>query len=244
MTTAQRRKDGSALWHLIEQTLADEIAGGQPTVGGRLPTEPALMARFGVSRATVRQAIASLETRGLVRAEQGRGTFVHRDVVRYPVSRHTRYSRNLIEQGFEPGGTVIAQEIVAADTTVAAALRLPRGAPVIRRKAIGTADGVPIEVASTFLPADRFPDFDRIRTQHATLTATLAAYGIVDYTRVSTTVGARPPTAEEARLLRQPRSAPILDVTKLDADAGGAPIVYGRAAWSAERVVFELACPT
>ncbi len=244
MTTALQRKDGSALWHQIEQALADEIAGGQRTVGERLPTEPALMARFGVSRATVRQAIASLEARGLVRAEQGRGTFVHRDVVRYPVSRHTRYSRTLIEQGFDPGGTLIAQEIVAADAAVAAALRLPRGAPVIRRKGIGTADGVPIEVASTFLPADRFPDFDRVRTRHATITATLAAYGIADYVRVSTRVGARPPTAEEARLLRQPRSAPILDVTKLDADAGGTPIVYGRAAWSAERIVFELGCET
>lgn len=243
MPTAVRRKDGGALWHQIEQALADEIGAGKRAAGERLPTEPVLMARFGVSRATVRQAIASLERHGLVRAEQGRGTFVHRDVVRYPVSRRTRYSQTLTEQGFEPGGTLIAQEIIAADATVAAALRLPRGAPVIRRKGIGTADGVPIEAASVFLPADRFPDFDRIRAQYATLTATLAAYGIVDYVRVSTTVGARPPTAEEARLLRQPRSVPILDVTKLDADASGTPIVYGRSAWSAERIVFELACP-
>jgi GntR family phosphonate transport system transcriptional regulator len=234
------RKDGRALWQQIEQALAAEIDAGTMRLGDRLPTEPVLMQRFGVSRFTIRQAIASLERRGLVRAEQGRGTFVHRDVLSYPISRRTRFSRNLIEQGFDPGGLVLLQEVVAADEVVAAALHLTCGAPVAHRRGVGTANGTPIELASVYVPADRFPDFPTVRDRHATYTATFAAYGIADYVRVSTAIETRMPTADEARALRQPDSAPVLVVTRVDADMAGVPILFGQAVWSGERVVFEL----
>ena len=234
------RKEGRALWQQIEQALAAEIDAGTLRLGDRLPPEPGLMQRFGVSRFTVRQAIANLERRGLVRAEQGRGTFVHRDVLTYPISRRTRFSRNLIEQGFDPGGTVLSQEVVAADDALAAALHLPSGAPVAHRRGIGTANGTPIELASVYVPADRFPDFPNVRNRHATTTATFAAYEIADYVRVSTTIETRLPTADEARTLRQPDSAPVLVVTRVDADTAGVPILFGQAVWSGERVVFEL----
>lgn len=234
------RKEGRALWQQIEHTLAAEIDAGTLRLGDRLPTEPALMQRFGVSRFTIRQAIASLERRGLVRAEQGRGTFVHRDVLSYPISRRTRFSRNLIEQGFDPGGMVLLQEVVAADDAVAAALRLSSGALVAHRRGIGTANGTPIELASVYVPADRFPDFPNVRNRHATTTATFTAYGIADYVRVSTTIETRMPTADEARMLRQPDSAPVLVVTRVDADMAGVPILFGQAVWSGERVAFEL----
>ena len=94
------RKGGSALWHQIGEILAADIAAGTLAAGEKLPTEPELMQRFGVSRFTVRQALGHLEQRGLVRAEQGRGTFVHRGVLDYTLSKRTPFHKNLIEQGF------------------------------------------------------------------------------------------------------------------------------------------------
>ncbi len=235
------RKQGSALWHQVETELAAEIETGVLRIDDRLPTEPTLMARFGVSRFTVRQAIAALERRGLVRAEQGRGTFVHRDRLSYPISRRTRFSRNLIEQGFDPGGEVLSQAIIPAEAVVAAALQLSPGDPVVHRRGIGTASGIPVELASVYLPAERFPDFIRIRGEHATSTATFAAYGITDYIRLSTAIETRMPTPDEARLLRQPDSAPVLLVTRVDCDLQRRPILFGSAVWSGERVIFELA---
>ncbi len=93
---ALMRKAGIALWQQLEQSLAQEIASGALPAGSQLPPEPELMARYQVSRFTVRQAIASLEHRGLVRAEQGRGTFVQANLLTYPISQRTRFSRNLI----------------------------------------------------------------------------------------------------------------------------------------------------
>jgi GntR family transcriptional regulator, transcriptional repressor for pyruvate dehydrogenase complex len=56
--------------------LKDEILSGHTALGARLPTEPGLMERFGVSRTVIREAIAALRNDGLVNATQGRGMFV------------------------------------------------------------------------------------------------------------------------------------------------------------------------
>lgn len=60
----------------VAARLKDEILSGQLALGARLPTEPGLMERFGVSRTVIREAIAGLRNDGLVNATQGRGMFV------------------------------------------------------------------------------------------------------------------------------------------------------------------------
>jgi GntR family transcriptional regulator len=66
-----------ALYYQLAQLLEEEIRNGEWEAGARLPSEPAMCEHFGVSRATVRQALARLERRGLVTRRAGRGTFVH-----------------------------------------------------------------------------------------------------------------------------------------------------------------------
>lgn len=135
---------------------------------------------------------------------------------------------------------MLIHEIIPASERVAARLKLVPGAPVIHRRGVMTADGVPIELGDTYYPAERFPDFDKVRLQYPTITAALASYGVRDYERLSTEIEARMPTGEEARLLRQPKSAPVLMILKVDVDVSGAPIAYAETVWSAERVTFKV----
>ncbi len=70
-------------------SLADEVAGrlqekialGEYAIGEKLPTEPELMVVFGVGRSTIREAVRNLSNAGLVRVQQGLGTFVERQQV-------------------------------------------------------------------------------------------------------------------------------------------------------------------
>ncbi|MFE6256292.1 FadR/GntR family transcriptional regulator [Agromyces sp. NPDC057865] len=67
---------------LIDQAAArfrEEVVTGRWPVGERIPTEPALVAEYGIGRNTVREALQSLVHAGLLRREQGRGTFVISD---------------------------------------------------------------------------------------------------------------------------------------------------------------------
>jgi DNA-binding GntR family transcriptional regulator len=66
-------RSGTRYADVVKELIAD-IAAGRYEVGGKLPTEAHLCLRFGVSRATVRQALAEIERAGLVERRQGSGT--------------------------------------------------------------------------------------------------------------------------------------------------------------------------
>jgi GntR family transcriptional regulator len=63
----------------LAEALEQEITSGRWEPGARLPSEPELCARFGLSRTTVRQALARLEQRSLIERLKGQGTFVRRE---------------------------------------------------------------------------------------------------------------------------------------------------------------------
>ncbi|MEU3452575.1 FCD domain-containing protein [Micromonospora sp. NPDC006766] len=65
--------------HRVSQTieqLRTRILGGEWPVGGRIPTEPQLVAELGVGRNTVREAVRALVHAGVLECRQGSGTYV------------------------------------------------------------------------------------------------------------------------------------------------------------------------
>lgn len=74
-SSPEKRKTRSLTFELVEQ-LSAEIQKGTLISGQKLPTEAAIMARFGVSRTVVREAISKLQAGGLVQTRHGIGTFV------------------------------------------------------------------------------------------------------------------------------------------------------------------------
>ncbi|MGX7896000.1 GntR family transcriptional regulator [Tsuneonella sp. HG222] len=67
---------GPPLYQMVVQALRAEILRGAYPVGSALPSELALVTRFGVSRHTVREAIRHLRDLGLVESHQGKGTLI------------------------------------------------------------------------------------------------------------------------------------------------------------------------
>jgi GntR family phosphonate transport system transcriptional regulator len=240
-STAFERRPGQTLWLQVAEALKSEIESGQHEAGAQLSTEPEMMRRFGVSRFTVRQAMAHLQSIGVVRVEQGRGTFVAQPPVLYDISRRTRFSRNLREQGIEPGREQVSHEIIPAPEYVAEALEIPVGASVIRQLGNRTADGTPISASETFLPAERFPDLDRVRAQFESSTEAFRTYGVTDLIRVWTTIGARPATPDESDRLRIPAGSVVLVTSNVDVDGDRRPVLFATTAWPAELVTFRLA---
>lgn len=70
------RRSPIPFYFQLTKLLTSQIEAGHWAVGERLPSEPAICEQFGVSRTTVRQALAALESEGRIRRDKGRGTFV------------------------------------------------------------------------------------------------------------------------------------------------------------------------
>lgn len=230
------RGGGVSLWRQIFAEIEREIADGRHRPGARLPTEQALTARFGVNRHTVRRAMEELEAAGLLRVEQGRGTFVAEDVLDYRVGARTRFTEIILRQNREPGGRILRVAEVVADAAVAAALGLARGRPVVKAERLGSVDGRPVVVGTHFFPAARFPRIAAALADDPSITRALAAGGVPDYRRRVTRVTARMPTPEEAGLLEQSRNRPVLAAESVNTDPEGAPVEAGWSCYAAGRV--------
>ncbi len=74
---ADRRAVRSGLSEQVADRLLQDIVDGVYPSESRLPPEPVLAEEAGVSRLTLREAVKSLGQRGVLRVEQGRGTFVN-----------------------------------------------------------------------------------------------------------------------------------------------------------------------
>lgn len=73
--SATRPPRGRRVSETIEQ-LRSRILGGEWPLGGRIPTEPQLVAALGVGRNTVREAVRALVHAGVLECRQGSGTYV------------------------------------------------------------------------------------------------------------------------------------------------------------------------
>jgi len=230
------RRQGISLWRQIALAIEREITSGSRHPGDRLPTEAELSARFGVNRHTVRRAMESLEGSGLIRVEQGRGSFVAEDVLDYPVGPRTRFSESIRRQNREPEGRMLRIAEVPAATQVAEALGLRQGCSVVAAERLGLADGRPMVIGTHYFSSQRFPRIAALLAEDPSITRALALSGVKDYRRLVTRIVARMPTPEEATLLQQSRSRPVLVTEAVNVDAEGRPVEVGIGRYAAGRI--------
>lgn len=235
------RKSGVALWRQIADLIRSDIATGVAGKDGRLPPEMELAKRYGVNRHTVRSAIAALEQEGVLRSEQGRGTFVRRRKrLSYPIARRTRFSTGLGNQAGSTRTRLLESGEEPASETVADNLGIEAGNPVIRLDTVSEADGVPVSRATSWFDAGRFAGIDSAFEEHASITKALAACGVTDYVRKSTVIEARHASAEDIDLLRLSAGAIVLVTRAVNADAEGNPIQHAESRFAADRVELKI----
>jgi GntR family phosphonate transport system transcriptional regulator len=228
-------------WAFLREEILTRIARGEFEEGDRLPTEAELATQFALGRHSVRRAMAALSLEGMLSVEQGRGTFVRtQPVIKYQIGKRTRFRENLEAQGIRPGADLIVVEVVGAPECVAQALGIDAGVPVHRALTRGRANGVPISLGQSFHEVARFPDFGSRREAGQGISEIYRAHGVVDYFRRDTTIFARRPDLDEARLLDQHSDQPVMVLQKTDIDQTGQPIGCSESIWSGHRTRFSI----
>jgi len=218
----------------IADALRSAIADGTYPAGATIPRELDLATRYGVTRSTVRRAVATLRAEGLVTPVKRRGTVVRDRTIRRRVGSD-RYQREVdqIGQPHRPAETSFTAdrrvawadyqldrefaELPAPDD-VAEWLAVAPGTPVLARRFVFRVAGVPEQMSTSYLPLSLVAGTAVADPANEPWPggniAQFATLGII-VTRVRESVHARMPTADEARTLHIPDGVPVFAITRV-----------------------------
>jgi GntR family transcriptional regulator len=149
------RISGPALPELVANTLREAIGDGRLVAGQRLPSEPQLAEQLGVSRATLRQALALLTQEGLLVRQHGRGTFVSSlpaSALRGNLAELTSTTRMILEQGYQPGVAGTRVQVGIVEQRLADLFDMPAGTRFVHISRTRLANGQPAVYSEEYLP--------------------------------------------------------------------------------------------
>jgi GntR family transcriptional regulator len=220
----------------IEERLAEAIAAGTLRSGERLPPEREMAKGLGVSRMTLRQALASLARRGLVVRIRGRhgGTFVAQPKIERDMTALAGLTEQLRRQGRQAGARLLSARTGGAGKRTAAALQLEIGGQVWEVVRLRLSDGEPLAIERSLFPASRFPDLLQCPLEGSLYQLLEERYGKPPRRAVERL---EPLVADprEAEILQIKPGAPLLLVERTAFDGDGVPVEYARDLFRGDR---------
>jgi GntR family transcriptional regulator len=226
------------LYSRLETVLAGEIAAGDLKVGNQLPTEDRLVARFGVSRITVRRAIQNLVSRGLVEIRRGKGTFVAAPRITHELTELSGFVEDMHVLGRTPTARVLGKEIVTADATVARQLALTKGERVVRIRRLRLADGIPLSFDETYLPLEIGKKIITNNLKAEPIFSLLERKYDVPLIEADYKLDAVAAEPEIAKALKVKPRSPIFRIERTSYSTGGRPVDYERLHYRGDLVQF------
>jgi len=219
----------------VKQRLLELTGAMSP--GSPVPPERELARQYGTSRTTVRQALSELVIEGRLLRIQGRGTFVAKPKVAQ-VLELASYTEGMRAHGLHPRTSILEIGYVMADEHMAGLLGIRTGGRALRVHRLRLADGEPMSIDTSHLPARRFPGLRRQLDLHRSLYETLAAHYGVQLAEAEETIETVLAGPQDARLLGVDVGLPLLLLSRHAFDTGGHPVEWAQSWYRGDRYKF------
>ncbi len=214
-----------AQYRKLAADLREAITSGDFGPSGRLPSEQRLAEQYGVSRGTVRHALAVLRTNGLVTSRRGTrrvilGTARTQSFVE--LLSFTEWARSM---GEDPGGRTVSIHRGPAGAAEGEQLQVEPGAEVVHVVRVRTLSRVPVMVERTTYP-EHLGDLIAGQPDDAVShTDPLTSAGVV-FADAEHTIDMVRADADDARLLGCPEGSYLLRERRRSTDPAGTPLVW------------------
>lgn len=230
--TADLQVDETPLYQRIARWLEAQIGAGVLKTGDRVPSERQIAEAVGASRMTARQALKSLERRGLVETRVGRGAFVANPRIEKQMHTLSGFTEEMRRAGRQTSSVVLDAGTGVADQEVAAALGLAEQTLVHRLSRVRLVEGEPVAVERTEIPQALAPGLlEQTDFSSDSLYRVLSShYGFVP-TEAEETVCADLCDGATAAALGCAPGAPVLKLTRCTFDGSGKPFEYVRSVY-------------
>lgn len=206
--------------------------------GDRLPTEPELMKRMGVSRITIRHALEQLKSEGLITASQGRGTFVAFPSVRPNLKGLSSFVEDISATGQSAQTEVLSLRLAKRGSEMHVRLGLPPSARLVCIEKIRLANADPISFETSYIPADIAGGWTRKLLESVPIFEVLAGQGVL-VARADVEVGAAAAGGQVARRLRIKDGTALLQAERLIYDRDDRPIEFDILSYRSDRVRYS-----
>jgi GntR family transcriptional regulator len=210
----------------IKTELRGRILDGCYKPHERLPSESELIALFGVSRITVRQALGDLQREGLLFKIHGKGTYVSKPKTFQELGQLEGFAEAMGKRGFETFNRVIAQREVEADLVVATHLQLPANTPVTEIRRVRFLNREPISVDVSYFERAIGTRLCQADLAHRDIFALLENEIGISLGKAELQIEAMLADETLAGLLQIEEGAPILRMERLTFSAEGKPIDF------------------
>lgn len=240
MDSLDFEKGAVPLYVQIKKILKDKILSKEYAPGDSIPSEAQLQAMYHVSRITARQAIAQLESEGLVERARGKGTrVIFQKKIEENLKGIKSFTNEMLERGIQPGTRYAHIDLVKADKHVAQIFECPLGADVYRLDRIRTGDDVPIVYFISYFSRDRNLPLDDSRYQ-GSMYALLEDLKINKPVRTKENFKAVVAKKDLAEKLEIEKGAPILVRERVSYDEAGNVLEYTISYYPGERYSYSL----
>jgi GntR family transcriptional regulator len=225
----------------ISEKLRSQIFAQQYSPGEQLPSEHQLMEQFGVSRITVRRAIANLVNQGLVISQRGKGVFVkaQQKVTRSLANPLIFFDEDMARQGVSASIHSLSFQVLQAPDEVRQKLKLPATVKeIFCQKKVILTDQTPVAVDITYIPLEIGKAFAK-ELQSSLIYPTLDQRG-VSIERVETTLECTHATHEISEHLDIPLGAPLLVNRYTTYTSQDQPIICGETISRGDRLCYSV----
>lgn len=228
------------LYYQIKEDIRQQIEGGKLKPGEKLPTESWLIDYYGVSRVTVRNAIAELISAGCIENRRGKGNFICNPRIVLPFGQLTSLHKVLTNAGIKSTSRILDTHREFANSKIAACMEVPEGEPVIVIHRIRMADDNPISEQLTYL-CERFcKDLNVEALQTSSLYDLLETVHNVKISHSSQTIGAVSASKKEMANLSLPQSVALLAVHATVYNTDGEVIEYSENHYVPDRYKYSI----
>jgi len=224
----------------LSDWLRTRIADGTYGPDEQLPSEHALCDQFDVSRVTVRRALQTLESEGLIYRKQGLGSFVQDQRLRSGLVRLTDFAEDMAQAGIAASSQIVSNTDVPVPAPVAAKLDMEPEATVRRLDRTRLGDGNPVAFDHTWLPPDYAALLEAYDLTEHTIYSILETEHNIEVRRGRYRIEAVNAPGAVADALRISPTQAVLLISRLSLGADDAPIYYQQRYYRTDRVAYEL----
>ncbi|MCK8817995.1 GntR family transcriptional regulator [Natroniella sulfidigena] len=154
------REDSRPLYILVKEKIDEKIDDGTYQPGDRLPSEAKLSQNFGVSRATLREALRVLEKEGKVNRRQGVGTFITEKLALFKsgIEELISITETIEAMGLKAGTIDLGVKLDYQEKDLAKELDLNEDEKLTVLQRTRTANEEPVAFCKDYLPQELLPD--------------------------------------------------------------------------------------